>query len=180
MLALPGCAYLYQGEELGLPEVLDLPPEAFDDPIWARSGHTVRGRDGCRVPLPWSGSELPFGFGPDGSRPWLPQPAAWGTLTAEAQSGDPGSMLSLYRAALRLRREHPGFTTDAFRWLPSPPGTLLFERDPDLRCAVNLSARAFALAPGWEPLVASRELVGGTLPADAAAWLGHVPGGNPV
>src|SRR3990170_8298616 len=74
MLALPGCTYLFQGEELGLPEVLDLPPEVLDDPIWSRSGHTIRGRDGCRVPLPWAGDEPPFDFGPEGSRPWLPQP----------------------------------------------------------------------------------------------------------
>ncbi len=109
LLALPGSAFLYQGEELGLPEVEDLPESALQDPIWRRSGHTVRGRDGCRVPLPWSGSEPPFGFGPDGSVPWLPQPAAWTSLTADAQADDPASMLSLYREALR----HP----------PFPPGS---------------------------------------------------------
>ena len=72
MLALPGCAYVYQGDELGLPEVTDLPDDVLADPIWTRSGHTLRGRDGCRVPIPWSGTVPPFGFGTGGS--WLPQP----------------------------------------------------------------------------------------------------------
>jgi len=67
MLALPGSAYLYQGEELGLWEVEDLPEEVLEDPIWERSGRTVRGRDGCRVPIPWEGDAPPFGFGPPGS-----------------------------------------------------------------------------------------------------------------
>ena len=79
-----GTPYVYQGEELGLEEVEDLPEEALEDPTWVRSGRTIRGRDGCRVPLPRSGSEPPFGFGPDGRHPWLPQPAHWRSLTAEA------------------------------------------------------------------------------------------------
>ena len=62
-LALPGAAYLYNGDELGLPDV-DLPDEALQDPIWERSGHTERGRDACRIPLPWSGTEPPYGFSP--------------------------------------------------------------------------------------------------------------------
>ena len=174
MLALPGCTYLFQGEELGLPEVLDLPPEVLDDPIWSRSGHTIRGRDGCRVPLPWAGDEPPFDFGPEGSRPWLPQPSSWRTLTAEAEARDPSSMLSLYRAALRLRREHPGFATDVFRWLPSREGTLLFERAAGLRCAVNLSTRGVELPRDTREsrvLLASADVDGGWLPPDAAAWL---------
>jgi alpha-glucosidase len=170
MLALPGCAYLYQGEELGLPEVLDLPPEVFDDPIWSRSSHTIRGRDGCRVPLPWAGEATPFEFGPGGSHPWLPQPASWRTLTAEAEARDPGSMLSLYRAALRIRREHPGLATDAFRWQPGPAGTLLFERGGGLRCAVNLSPRSIDLPPGARVVLASTQLDGHTLQPDGAAW----------
>jgi alpha-glucosidase len=170
MLALPGCAYLYQGEELGLPEVLDLPPKVFDDPIWSRSGHTIRGRDGCRVPLPWAGEAPPFEFGPGGSRPWLPQPASWRTLTAEAEARDPGSMLSLYRTALHVRREHPGLATEAFRWLPGPDGTLLFERGAGLRCAVNLSTRSIDLPPGARVVLASAQLDGDTLRPDGTAW----------
>ncbi|MEW5990569.1 MAG: alpha-amylase family glycosyl hydrolase [Chloroflexota bacterium] len=170
MLALPGCAYLYQGEELGLPEVLDLPPEVLDDPIWARSGQTIRGRDGCRVPLPWAGDAPPFDFGPPGAIPWLPQPPTWRSLTAEAQARNPASMLSLYRTALRLRRDHPGFATDSFRWLPSPQGTLLFERGAGLVCAVNLSPRSTVLPPGARPCLTSDDLDAGTVPPDAAAW----------
>ena len=169
MLALPGCAYLYQGEELGLPEVLDLPPEVLDDPIWARSGHTIRGRDGCRVPLPWAGDAPPFDFGPAGSRPWLPPPDSWRSLTAAAEAREPGSMLSLYRAALRLRRDHPGFATDAFGWLPSPVGTLHFERAAGLRCAVNLSSRPMELPSDRRTLLGS-DHDDGPLPVDAATW----------
>lgn len=169
MLALPGCAYLYQGEELGLPEVDDLPADVLDDPIWARSGHTVRGRDGCRVPLPWAGNAAPFGFGPDGSTPWLPQPAAWRAFTAEAEARDPASMLTLYRTALRLRRADPGLAGGRFRWLPSAAGTLRFARG-GVVCAVNLSTRPTALPPDRVTLVSSVELDGDELPPDAAAW----------
>jgi alpha-glucosidase len=106
MLALPGGACLYQGEELGLPEVEDLPEAVLQDPVWERSGHTDRGRDGCRVPIPWSGTSAPYGFSPDGATaaPWLPQPADWAPRAMAAQAGDEASMLELYRTALRLRR----------------------------------------------------------------------------
>jgi len=170
MLALPGCAYLYQGEELGLPEVEDLPTEFLADPIWKRSGHTIRGRDGCRVPIPWGGDTPPFDFGPPGSTPWLPQPAGWQALTADLQAGDPNSMLSLYRAALRLRQNHPGFRTDAFRWLPSQDGTLAFERGHGICCLVNLSDRAIVPAVGWAPLLVSIGPGDGELPPDSAGW----------
>ncbi|SDN67236.1 glycoside hydrolase family 13 protein [Actinacidiphila guanduensis] len=105
-LALPGTVYLYQGEELGLPEVEDIPTDKLQDPMYLRSLGTNPGRDGCRVPLPWSGDVPPFGFSPAGAaEPWLPQPADWAARTAELQAADPASMLSLYRAAVRLRRE---------------------------------------------------------------------------
>jgi alpha-glucosidase len=170
MLALPGSACLYQGEELGLWEVEDLPAEALHDPIWERSGRLIRGRDGCRVPLPWSGDAPPFGFSPPGTPPWLPQPAAWRDLTAEDQAGDPASMLELYRAALRLRREHPGFASEELRWLPSPPATLLFERGDGLRCGVNLSAAPLPLVAGGTTLLTSGEIAGDLLGVDEAAW----------
>jgi alpha-glucosidase len=169
-LALPGCAYLYQGEELGLWEVEDLPEELLQDPIWERTGHLVRGRDGCRVPLPWAGETAPFDFGPAGSTAWLPQPPAWRGFTAAAEARDPGSMLSLYRAALRLRREHQGFASDTCRWLPSPAGTLLFARAEGARCAVNLSNAPMRLPTGRRHLLGSVELYGDDLPVDAAAW----------
>ncbi|WP_052850027.1 glycoside hydrolase family 13 protein [Streptomyces avicenniae] len=172
MLALPGGAYLYQGEELGLWEVEDLPDEALKDPTWERSGHTVRGRDGCRVPLPWSGSDAPFGFGPAGGEaPWLPQPGEWEYFSAQFQSGAPASMLELYRAALRLRREQPGFDSGTLRWLDAPEGVLAFERSPVLRCAVNFSGEPMPLPRDWGVLLTSDRITGGLLPPDTTVWL---------
>lgn len=164
MLALPGSAYLYQGEELGLWEVEDLPEELLQDPMWRRSAGAVRGRDGCRVPLPWSGDEPPFGFGPAGS--WLPQPAQWRELTVAAQERDPGSMLTLYRRALALRREFAGAAD--LHWNSTPPDVLDFTRD-GLRCIANLSDRGWAV-PG-EVLLASGPIDAGNLPPDTVAWL---------
>ncbi|WP_062214995.1 glycoside hydrolase family 13 protein [Streptomyces sp. NBRC 109706] len=170
-LALPGSAYLYQGEELGLWEVEDLPDEVLADPTFRRSGGAVRGRDGCRVPLPWSGLDEPFGFGPKGTEAWLPQPGEWKALTAQAQSGIPWSMLELYRSALRLRREQSGFDSGTLRWLEMPEGVLAFERSPVLRCAVNFSGEPFPLPKNWGVLLASERITGGQLPADTAVWL---------
>ena len=146
MHALPGSAYLFQGEELGLREVDGLPESILQDPIWRRSGNLLRGRDGCRVPLPWSGVAAPFGFGPEGTAAWLPQPAAWQSFTVEAEMADPESMLHLYRAALEIRRRLPGFRGEGLEWLASPPGTLRFRRGDGIECAVNLSADAFPLS----------------------------------
>ena len=102
MLALPGAVFLYNGEELGLPNV-DLPDDVLQDPVWERSGHTERGRDGCRVPMPWSGSAPPFGFSANPDT-WLPMPTDWAPLTVAAQIEDPTSTLSFFRVALKLRR----------------------------------------------------------------------------
>ncbi|MGY1704996.1 glycoside hydrolase family 13 protein [Geodermatophilus sp. SYSU D00697] len=170
-LALPGGAYLYQGEELGLPEVEDLPEEVLQDPTWERSGHTARGRDGCRVPLPWAGDSPPFGFTADGVQPWLPQPAAWRDLTVAAQERDPSSTLSLYRAALRLRRGLPGLTDDeALVWRELGDDVLAFDRGTAFRCVVNLSPRTLPLAGLGDPVLTS-EAVGDDLPPDTAVWL---------
>jgi alpha-glucosidase len=171
MLALPGGAYLYQGEELGLWEVEDLPEEVLQDPTWERSGRAVRGRDGCRVPIPWSGDAPPFGFSPDGARPWLPQPPAWKAHTVEAELGNPHSMLELYRAALRIRADHPALGDGTLRWLDAPHGALLFEREPGFVCAVNVSADPFPLPADTTVLLASRPLPDNLLPPDTAAWL---------
>ena len=102
-LALPGVAYVYQGDELGLPEVLDLPAGARRDPTFRRTGGADIGRDGARVPIPWSGTAAPYGFGPEGSVPWLPQPAAWAALSVAAQDGDP----SVRPVALSRGDRHP-------------------------------------------------------------------------
>ncbi|MEU4772172.1 glycoside hydrolase family 13 protein [Micromonospora sp. NPDC023644] len=177
MLALPGCAYIYQGEELGLPEVLDLPDELRQDPAFLRTGQS---RDGCRVPIPWSGELAPYGFGPEGSElSWLPAPATWRALSVAAQTGVPGSTLELYRTALRIRREHPALAADAggVTWLEAGPGLLAFSRaagDTVLTCVVNISG-APALIDGYgAPIAASEPLTGQgsghLLPVDAAAW----------
>ncbi|PRY48783.1 alpha-glucosidase [Geodermatophilus tzadiensis] len=167
-LALPGGAYLYQGEELGLPEVEDLPADALQDPTWARSGHTARGRDGCRVPLPWSGQDPPYGFGPGAGQPWLPQPPSWRGLSVAAQQDDPASTLSLYRTALRLRREL--LAEEPLTWLDLGDDVLAFARGPAFRCVVNLADRSLPLAGLGRPLLASED-VGADLPPDTAAWL---------
>lgn len=172
MLALPGGAYVYQGDELGLWEVEDLPDAVRQDPTFRRTGGAEIGRDGCRVPLPWSGTAAPFGFSPDGAtaRPWLPQPAAFAGVTVEAQDGDPGSMLTLYRAALALRREHPALGEGPLEWLPGPDGVLAFSRGEGFVCMVNLSGGPVALPAGAEVLLATEPL-DGELPVDAAVWL---------
>ncbi len=120
-LALPGTAYIYQGEELGLPEVEDLPDSARQDPSFFRTGGRTRGRDGCRVPLPWSGSTPPYGFGVD-AQAWLPQPPEWADLSAEAQDGDPDSTLTLYRRALAIRGTHPALGDGTLVWGDTYPG----------------------------------------------------------
>jgi alpha-glucosidase len=170
-LALPGAAYIYQGEELGLWEVEDIPDELRQDPMWVRSQHADPGRDGCRVPIPWSGEEPPFGFSRGPGRPWLPQPAEWKDRTVQAQTGDPHSILELYRSALALRRSEPALGDGELRWLPDrPAGVLAFERSPGFTCVVNLSAGAVPLPPG-ELLLASGPLAEERLPPDTAAWL---------
>jgi alpha-glucosidase len=171
MLALPGGAYIYQGEELGLPEVQDIPEHLLQDPIWVRSGHTLRGRDGCRVPMPWEGDRPPFGFTAEGVTPWLPQPAGWSALTVAAQSDDPTSFLALHRRALQLRREVAGFRSTEFRWRESDPDVLDFERTPDVRCVVNLSGRPVPLGGSGEVVLSSIPLDGDLLPTDAAVWI---------
>ena len=170
MLALPGPAYLYQGEELGLPEVVDLPEEVLADPIWERSGRTVRGRDGCRVPIPWETTGPSLGFGP--GAPWLPQPADWARLSVAAQQGVEGSTLELYRAALRVRRDL--LRGASMQWLPSPETALVFgrgEHGSSVVCAVNFAATPLPLPRHTEVLVASGPVVGGALPCDTAVWL---------
>ncbi|HEX2298849.1 MAG TPA: glycoside hydrolase family 13 protein [Pseudonocardiaceae bacterium] len=170
MLALPGGAYVYQGEELGLWEVEDIPADLLQDPTWQRSGHTVRGRDGCRVPVPWSGVSPPFGNGDENTVPWLPQPAEWKSYTAQAEAGDPNSMLELYREALRIRRAEPGFAGGTIDWADAPDGVLHFRRGDGLRCVVNLAGDGFVLPAGAEVLLASGVLDGSRVPRDTAVW----------
>ena len=178
--ALPGSLYIYQGDELGLDEVEDLPGDRIQDPMHFRSGGVDPGRDGCRVPLPWSGSEPPFGFSPRGAtaEPWLPQPARWAGLTVEAEAAQADSMLSLYRSALGLRRSDPDLRTERFRWLRSDPAVLTFGRGDRFVAIANLGSTPVAAPSGGELLLSSHELVDGCLPGDATGWwrLGRTPG----
>jgi alpha-glucosidase len=183
-MALPGSVYIYQGEELGLWEVQDIPDELRQDPIWARTHGADPGRDGSRVPLPWSGTEPPFGFSPPGAAagPWLPQPKEWRDLTVAAESVNADSILALYRQALRIRRSAPALHDGTMTWQPSPDGVLAFDRlvpgtvaaDADyagVRCVVNLSAAPVSLPADATILLASGPLADGLLPPDTTAWL---------
>jgi alpha-glucosidase len=168
-LALPGSIFLYNGEELGLPDLL-LPDWALRDPIWELSGRTLRGRDGCRVPLPWEGDEPPFGF-TNGQQTWLPMPAEWAPLTVEQQLEDPDSMLSLYRHAIELRQTHDAFRGNEIEWYGAPPGCFAFRRkDGGLTCALNTSGSPVPL-PAGEILLSSGAAEPGQLPAETAVWL---------
>jgi alpha-glucosidase len=166
MLSLPGSAYLYQGEELGLPEVHDLPLEVLEDPTWARSHHTRKGRDGCRVPLPWTVGGTSHGFGTDGA--WLPQPEGWGSMSVEAQDGVGGSTLELYREAIRLRSGHLR-DGDTFDWIDSGAEVLAFRRG-EITVAVNFGSNPVPLPEG-EVLLASQPPGPGLLPSDGAVWI---------
>ncbi|MGW4737822.1 glycoside hydrolase family 13 protein [Nocardia xishanensis] len=167
-LALPGSVFVYNGAELGLPNVDDLPEDALQDPVWERSGRTERGRDGCRVPIPWESERPPFGF--TTGKPWLPIPPEWAALSVETQLEDVGSTLSLYRMAIELRGLRPEFAGPRIEWYGSPSGCLAFRRPGGLVCVLNASAAPIPLPPG-ELLLASAPLTSGHLPPDAAAWL---------
>jgi alpha-glucosidase len=167
MLALPGSAYLYQGEELGLHEVADIEPRYLADPTWERSGHQDKGRDGSRVPLPWEPTGPSLGFG--SSTAWIPQPPDWGAISRTSQESDASSILDLYKATLRLRQQFMG--DGQLRWLHRGPGHLAFARSSGLVCVVNFGEAAVEL-PAGRLLVASQRLDGSRqLPADTAAWI---------
>jgi glycosidase len=170
LLALPGSAYLYQGEELGLPEVTDIPDDARQDPIWERSGHTRHGRDGCRVPIPWSGTHEPYGFSTGNARPWLPMPDTWASLTVEAQAQDPASTLSFYRDALAHRRKLLADLPGSLEWLELGDDVVAFRRGP-LTCVLNCGNAPTPLPGDRRLLLASAPLDDGLLPGNAAAWL---------
>jgi alpha-glucosidase len=165
LLALPGTVYLYNGEELGLPDV-ELPDDLRQDP---KAGADDPGRDGCRVPLPWEGG--PPGFGFTTGAPWLPIPDEWADRLVADQLEDTTSTLSVYRRALELRSSHPGFTGEELEWFGAPEGCFAFRRaGSTLVCALNASADPVPLPPG-DVLLTSSPLHGDLLPPDAAAWL---------
>jgi alpha-glucosidase len=172
MLALPGSVYVYQGEELGLPEVVDLPDHALTDPMFRRSGGVRRGRDGCRVPLPWAEAEEAFGFSPAGSHTptWLPQPDWFAHYAVDRQRESGESMLQLYREAIALRHRVPALSEGRFRWLPTEPDVLAFTRGDGFACIVNCSPRPVCAPPGSRLLLGSGSEVGEKLPPDSAGW----------
>jgi alpha-glucosidase len=169
-LALPGTAYVYQGEELALEEIEDLPDEARQDPTWVQSGFTDVGRDGCRIPLPWTATSPPYGFAPqEGAVTWLPQPQHWAEHSVEAQDRDPDSTLNLYRAALRLR---PSLWRDAgdVKWLTVGPDVAAFERG-GAQCWVNTGDTGVPLPQVASVVLSSAPGVDALLPPDTAVWL---------
>jgi len=174
MLALPGSAYLFQGEELGLPEATRLPDEVRQDPTWERSDHTSRGRDGCRVPMPWEGGVPSYGFGP-GDASWLPQPPEYGVLAVDRQRHVPDSTLDLYTTLLRVRRElRLGLGT--LSWLDGYPDDVVAfsvtAADGPVIVLANLGDEPVELPDGATVLVFSQPLqAGAALGTDETVWL---------
>lgn len=172
MLALPGSAYLYQGEELGLPEVIDLPGEVRQDPTWFRTNHERYGRDGCRVPVPWASDAPAYGFSPTGAS-WLPQPAEWARLARDVQEGDPDSTLWLYRTLLATRRAE-GLGAGSLEWLDGFGDDVIAFRNGRVTVIANVSDAPVELpAPlaGGTVLASSEPFEGGELPVDVAVWM---------
>ena len=171
LLALPGSPYLYQGEELGLPES-EVAPADRQDPVWLRqvaAGTTTGepGRDGCRTPMPWT--DEPGGRGFTTGSPWLPFGAS--PTSVQAQAGDPSSTLSVYRRLLAARRAHARPLPPEVVWVPSAPGVLHLRRGP-LEVVANLG-EAPADLPAGSVLVSSRPVEGDSLPPRTTAWLVH-------
>jgi alpha-glucosidase len=168
MLALPGSSYIYQGEELGLPEDMQLPDAARQDPTWFRTNGEKYGRDGCRVPIPWEANRPAFGFNSTGES-WLPQPADWGRFARDGQAGVPGSTLELYRSALALRREHE-LASGSVQWLKGYGKGVVALRNGDVTVIANLGKVAVELPIG-EVLLSSEPITGGALPTDTTVWV---------
>lgn len=175
MLALPGGAYVYQGEELALPEVRDIPEDRLTDPRWAMSNHTDRGRDGCRVPLPWKVDPAgAFGFSADTAltptQAWLPQSSWWGLYAVDTQEGKPDSTLTMYRQALALRHQEAGLGDGPMTWIDVSDSVLAFSRPGDFACYLNFGA-PIALPENSQVLLSSGPLNGAMIPTDTAVWL---------
>jgi alpha-glucosidase len=167
--ALPGSAYVYQGEELGLPEATELPDEVRQDPTFFRTDGAQVGRDGTRVPIPWVHDAPAYGFSPTGAS-WLPQPASFAAHAADVEAASPTSTFSLYREALALRRSL-GLGDGTLAWDEGEAQVLSF-RNGDVRVVANLGTAPVAL-PAGEILVASEPdaVTGGMLRPDSAVWL---------
>lgn len=168
MLALPGVAYMYQGEELGLPEAVDIPDDKRQDPTFFRTAGESYGRDGCRVPLPWEAEETNFGFGPAGE-PWLPQPKVYRAYSRDLEEADPDSTLSLYKAALAGRKELRLGEGD-LEWIEGTPENILGFRNSDVTVFINYSEEDFAL-PAGKIILDSADSGDGILKPASAVWL---------
>lgn len=168
MLALPGSAYVYQGEELGLPEAIDIPDDARQDPTWFRTEGERYGRDGCRVPLPWRADAPAYGFSGTGEA-WLPQPVQWAEYARDAQRSDDSSTLRTYQRALHLRREL-GLATHTLEWITDAPAGVVAFRSGDIEVYSVVDADAAMTLPDGEVLLASSEITD-TIPADTTVWL---------
>jgi alpha-glucosidase len=168
LLGLPGSAYLYQGEELGLHEVAEIPAAQRQDPTFFRSAGAEVGRDGCRVPLPWAGSGDSLGFGAVGAH--LPQPGWFAELAVERQAAEPSSTLALYRRALRLRREWQ--VAERLSWVDTGRADVLhFRRPGGWSVITNFGNEPFLLDPRIEPALVSADASAGVLPGATTAWL---------
>jgi alpha-glucosidase len=168
MLALPGSAYIYQGEELGLPEHTMLPDEVRQDPTWHRTGGAEAGRDGCRVPIPWEADAPSYGFGPT-DRSWLPQPPIWAEYALDRQRGVTGSTYEMYRAALRLRGEH-ALGDGTVAWEVSADDVLAFTNG-EVYVVTNFGPEPVPLPDGADVMLASGALDDqGRVPTDVTVW----------
>jgi alpha-glucosidase len=168
MVSLPGSAYLYQGEELGLPEVIELDDHVREDPTFHRTNGEVYGRDGCRVPIPWETAAPAYGFSSSGES-WLPQPSTFARFARDIQLGDSGSTLEMYRAALRLRASH-GLGVGELVWLDGYDNDVVALRNGSVTVLANLGVTAVPL-PGGDVVLASGPLDAGILPPDTTVWL---------
>ncbi|MCU1423951.1 MAG: hypothetical protein JWM51_242, partial [Microbacteriaceae bacterium] len=168
MLALPGSAYLYQGEELGLPEAIHLPDEARQDPTWFRTNGERYGRDGCRVPIPWEANSPAYGFSNNGAS-WLPQPEDWASFARDTQSGVEGSTLELYALMLRLRREH-NLGMGSVEWLRGYGEAVVAFTNGAVTVIANTGQTPVGLPIGTI-LVSSGLANGGSLAPDTTVWM---------
>lgn len=168
LLALPGSTYVYQGEELGLPEVADLPAEVLQDPTWLRSGHTQKGRDGCRVPLPWTATGPSFGFGSGDAH--LPQPGSFAKYAVEVEEGDKASTLTFYQQALAKRRELQA--GEALTWVDGTPDDVVqFTRPNGWTSVTNFATTPVPLPAGTVVLASGPLDEEGQLPGETTVWL---------
>ena len=166
ILALPGSTYIYQGDELGLHEVADIPEDQIQDPIYLRNHKQAKGRDGARVPLPWTRNGTNFGFGEGGSH--LPQPEWFGSYSVEAQEGQEQTPLEIFRKALKLRRELQ--CAEEITWHKTTRSDVLhFSRPNGWNCITNFKGGKYPM-PAGEILLATQPVVNGKIAAGSTVW----------